>query len=1159
MADDLCGRTLGEFVLLAKLDEGGCGRLYRCSQPLLEREVVIKVLLEERRGNKEAEERFLLEAQLASRLGHPYAVPIYAFGIDQKDGLRWIAMELVSGETLDQWLTKHGPMSLGQFVPLFECLAEVVQAAHELGIVHRDLKPSNVMVIERAGRLIPKLLDFGIAKMRSDHAPATPALSADAFVRESDNSLAFAPASDETTGTDPEAKARLTPPRAEIGSSAYMSPEQWDDPRTVGSASDIYALGILAYKALTGRVPFTAGTRHEWRQQHLHAPVPLLGGDCPAALDRIVQRALAKIPEDRHGTAQELASELRAALTASERELLRSLAQQWEACARRPDLLLGGDTLAGVERWTRRAPSGLLSKLECSYVAASQRRARRSTRIRRFAGVLVATIVVGAFVNHEVMETRLAQEQAHSAQRVAEATATEAELEQGRASLLHGEPDAQKHLTEAYKRGDHSPSTSFMLARAVQPRLAEETRFASSFERMWSAAFSPNGKLVVTTDDRNAQIWDAQSHRLLFTLNHGDVVYHALYSSDGALLFTGCGDGAVRIWNTASGALVREFRANEPGRRYYAIALSPNEKLIAGLDLGVAHVWDVDTGTSIAALRDESPSSFPSIAFSSDGRWLMMSTGNDVQVFNTQKWTRAQRIPGPGIHGVAWDPMGARLVTGSAEGNASIWAIPGGSLVHRLREFGEPIDSVAFSPDGRRVVAGSRDGAVQVWDSASAKLQSQSNHLRSKILSVEFDRTSSLVAASSSSGSVVVSDAASGMPVTVLEGPTAVVRVAHFDPSSKRVIGASWDGTARVWDATAPYRRWSSPPMSDDCGLVTSLEPDRRFLAITCNNRPTRIWDTAHDQLVAELPTVTLVKGDFASAYPAVSAAGDRAAIARENNVEVYELPAARLVQTIKHGAPVGAVAFAASGRDLVSGASDGSVIVARGNGTITTLPASSSGIDAVGFLPDGRVVVADAGRRLRVYDIGGAILADFETRARVAMLRMSPDGRRLVTVSVFTGKVAAPELWDTERYQRVAQLSSTGQGQVYSARFIAKDQLITACGDGAIRSWEAETGRLHQTYRGGSRFLVDATLSSDGTMLVGGGGDGQLRFWEASSGRPLWAMPAHKSHLIGVHVDGTDIVTRGFSGDIARWSLPKPEPVIEACDRSARCAIVTQ
>jgi serine/threonine protein kinase len=163
--DVLLGRAIGEFVLGEPLDEGGFGRVYRCKQPTLGREAVIKVLHRQLISHDAQLQRFLREAQLASRLDHPYAAHIYAFGVEEKDGLLWIAMEFVQGITLKHWLRDHGPMPLTQFVPFFELVAEVVQTAHERGIVHRDIKPSNVMVIERAGRSLPKLLDFGVAKL----------------------------------------------------------------------------------------------------------------------------------------------------------------------------------------------------------------------------------------------------------------------------------------------------------------------------------------------------------------------------------------------------------------------------------------------------------------------------------------------------------------------------------------------------------------------------------------------------------------------------------------------------------------------------------------------------------------------------------------------------------------------------------------------------------------------------------------------------------------------------------------------------------------------------------------------------------------------------------------------------------------------------------
>jgi WD40 repeat protein len=423
------------------------------------------------------------------------------------------------------------------------------------------------------------------------------------------------------------------------------------------------------------------------------------------------------------------------------------------------------------------------------------------------------------------------------------------------------------------------------------------------------------------------------------TTVRGDTVYQAVYSADGERLVTAGGDGTIKIWDATSGALMRELRRDGAKLHYYLAALSPDGKLVAAIDAkgDVAHVWDAITGAPITEIRNDGLES-SSLAFSSDGRWLATTGGDDVHVLDTHTWRAALTIRGPRIHRVAFDPTGSRLVTGSTTGAVAIWTIPSGERIQHLRDVGEPVDAVAFSPDGKLVVAASHDGAVQVWRAGSGELQSQLNPRHSKIFAVEFDRASRLALAASADGSVVVADAALGMPVAVLEGPQNVL-VAHFDPSSRRIVGASLDGTAWVWDATSPYHRWGSPPMSDNCGIVTSPEPDRRFIAVGCRNHSTPVWDTARDQLIAELPSVSHVEGDFTSAFPVVSRAGDRAAIARGKTVEVYNLPGGRLLRTVVHGAAVNAVAFGGPGRDLVSGAVDGSLLVTRNDGARLALP----------------------------------------------------------------------------------------------------------------------------------------------------------------------------------------------------------------------------
>src|ERR1700690_2360177 len=131
----MIGRTLGDFIVRERIGEGGFGVVYRAEQPLLGRETVVKVSTAA--GTKEYVDRFLREARLASRIDHPYAAHIYAFG-SEADGTLWTAMELVRGVALDRML-QQGPIRLERFAGLFDKLCEVVHTAHEQGIIHRDL------------------------------------------------------------------------------------------------------------------------------------------------------------------------------------------------------------------------------------------------------------------------------------------------------------------------------------------------------------------------------------------------------------------------------------------------------------------------------------------------------------------------------------------------------------------------------------------------------------------------------------------------------------------------------------------------------------------------------------------------------------------------------------------------------------------------------------------------------------------------------------------------------------------------------------------------------------------------------------------------------------------------------------------------------------
>jgi hypothetical protein len=267
-------KMFGRYRIVAELGRGAMGAVYRAVDPLIEREVAVKTLLPNLPEEVVAEvrERFLREAKSAGRLNHPNIVTIYDVG--EQEGVAYIAMELLEGRSLQQMLRDPQPLSLDQVADIVAQVAEALDYAQRHKIVHRDVKPANVMV-DSHGRA--KLADFGVA-----HVPSS----------------------------------TMTQTGTALGSPRYMSPEQVlglpIDPR-----SDIFSLGVVLYEALTRRTPFErASDTNVFSLMHRiagepHAPVHEIDPKIPAAFDRILDRALAKKPEERYQRAGEMAAELR--------------------------------------------------------------------------------------------------------------------------------------------------------------------------------------------------------------------------------------------------------------------------------------------------------------------------------------------------------------------------------------------------------------------------------------------------------------------------------------------------------------------------------------------------------------------------------------------------------------------------------------------------------------------------------------------------------------------------------------------------------------------------------------------------------------------------------------------------------------------------------
>ncbi|RME03837.1 MAG: serine/threonine protein kinase [Planctomycetota bacterium] len=266
------GQEFGRFQLRGKLGEGGMGAVYRAYDPVFQREVALKIILDT--SNREGIKRFQKEVEIASRLRHPNIVSFYELG--EVEGKPFFTMELVEGEDLRSLVERKRRLSQKQVLFIMERVVRAVFYAHEQGVIHRDIKPENIMI---DGEGEPHLMDFGIAKVAGG-----------------------------------EGKQRLTKTGAVVGSPEFMSPEQARG-EVVGYATDIYALGAVMYFMLSGRPPFGGKDIYRILKNVAEkSPVPLrsLNSLVGEEVAVIVHKCLAKRKEDRYSSAGMLLYDIQA-------------------------------------------------------------------------------------------------------------------------------------------------------------------------------------------------------------------------------------------------------------------------------------------------------------------------------------------------------------------------------------------------------------------------------------------------------------------------------------------------------------------------------------------------------------------------------------------------------------------------------------------------------------------------------------------------------------------------------------------------------------------------------------------------------------------------------------------------------------------------------
>jgi serine/threonine protein kinase len=290
---------VGRYKILGVIGEGGMGIVYRAVDPNMAREVAIKMP----HGDKELLEQFQREVRATASFQHKNIVTIHT--VDEFEGFPYMVMEYLDGQSMAEAISSGRALTLHDKLSLAIQVCDGLQYAHELGFIHRDIKPANVYILKDRFKdrdLVAKILDFGIARATVDSS--------------------------------------ITRTGQVRGSVSYMSPEQISG-KKVDSRTDIYSTGVLLFQFIAGEVPYKSSDPNATFLKILNDPVPSLTAyvkDCPAALEEIVRRAMAKDLDERYQTAEEFGYELSRLLETIKRGMTQEFLEQAKAAALRRDL-----------------------------------------------------------------------------------------------------------------------------------------------------------------------------------------------------------------------------------------------------------------------------------------------------------------------------------------------------------------------------------------------------------------------------------------------------------------------------------------------------------------------------------------------------------------------------------------------------------------------------------------------------------------------------------------------------------------------------------------------------------------------------------------------------------------------------------------------------
>lgn len=993
---DSVPRTIGRYRILRKIGDGGMGSVFEAEQENPRRRVALK-LLRQAAGSRRLMQRFRQESEILGRLRHPGIAQILeaSSGDDGGETCPYFVMELVTGSGLLEHVRAHSH-NPRRTLELFCLICDAVQYAHQQGVIHRDLKPANILVVEDdasstpGGPPQPKILDFGVARL---------------------------------TESDLAAVTQHTTAGELVGTVPYMSPEQAaGDPVALDWRSDVYALGVILYELLTGRLPLDV------RRVMVHEAVRMIREDEPTPagsidrslrgdLETILSRALEKDKLRRYQSAADLAADIR-----------RHLHEQ-------PITARPASALYRVEKFARRNKA-VVAGVAVAFLA-----------LAGGAGVAVRYAVVAE--RARVEERRQRVESEHQNYRACLSAASSA-------LMRFDVAEAQRNLSAAPE------SLRGWEWTHLRSRLDDSLLHHSTGLSTVCAALSPDGGRLAACDSAgvirlwSVSDWTLAAERVL----EGGVAQRRIeqfvFSPDGRTLRADTRIGSLRLDAHTLDLDTREervFRRRSPDG---SIAFAADRSVQDGVV-----VEEHATGRALFRFSGRQ-SSEAVVRFSPDGGLLAICMPRERGLVVYRCSDGAALCHRPELLAVAdlcFNTDGTRLAVAMTTGEAHVIAIDGGGTVATLPAQGTSVVAITFSPRDDRIATAAGNGVVRLWDALTGEPLAAMLGNHSPVISLEYDAEGRSLVTVSANGDVRWWDAFAAADPFVLRVPQSVYGVT-YSPDGSLLAAACLGGDRplRIWSVADGREQFAGLD-----GFLSSVAFDRdgRRLVVgrSTTNAPTAVISIDGTQ-IASLP------GHFwRTDWVGFAANGEHVA-SLGNNGRLLE-------HVIDSGALVRRAAFPRNEDQEGCRAAlspDGALLAVAARHqlhlldaaswkTIATLDGHTSSIYALAFSADGGLLVSGGrDRELRVWDV--------RTRAPIATMvghvddvfaaAISPDGRRIVS----GGRDRVIRVWDAERFAEITQLHGH-TSYVYCLAFSPDGEILASgSGDDTVRLWETRPYR---------------------------------------------------------------------------------------------------